>query len=330
MHRMAVVQPFAHFLSGVGTSVERGFRHAYLPYSALDDVDYYVPSHRFWAFLIDMANAEGIPDLGFRVGKQFGANSTDPHMANLLQQAPTVFSALMKASELSNRTISHCQVGILQPPNCDYAYFYHKPSCSADHPAIEQIGGFGLMILIDMVRVCVGQNWQPHEIGVMTHRRSSEFIREHFPHALTRRAKSYNYISLQKTLLCLPPLGDKAGMPAESSPRYEHLPENFVSSVEQIMLSYIQESDLSLEVTAELCDMSSRTLQRKLSRGGTRYSALLDQARFQTAGLLLCKPGAKVTNIANQLGYSDVAHFGRAFRRLAGITPREYQRIHSN
>lgn len=329
VHRMAVVQPFAHFLSDIGASVERGFRRARLPYTALDDVDHYVPSHRFWAFLVDMSRTEGIQDLGFRVGKRFGADSPDPQLAGLLQQAPTVYSALQTASEVCNRTISHCQVGILQPPNCDHACFYHKPSCRADHPAVEQIGWFGVMFLCDVVRGCVGAHWQPAEIGVMTHKPPGEFIREHFSHARLRKAQEFSYITLDKSLLSLPPLGHKTLTPGITLPHYESLPEDFVSSLEQIMLSYILEKEVNLDLSAYLCDLSKRSLQRQLTELGTSYSAILDKVRFQTASLLLRNPDTKITDIAHRLGYSDVAHFARAFRRLAGITPREFQQTHS-
>ena len=161
LHRVAVVRPFAEFLTGIGTPVEQGFRQAGLPYIALENIDNYVPSHRFWKFLVNMARTEGVMDLGFRVGERYGANSPDPHMTELLQQSPTVYSGLLKASNLSNRTISHCHVGILQPPDLGYACFYHVPSCSADNPAIEQIGWFGIMALIGMVREYAGPQWQP-------------------------------------------------------------------------------------------------------------------------------------------------------------------------
>ncbi|MGI9321766.1 MAG: hypothetical protein ACR2O5_10160, partial [Thiogranum sp.] len=156
LHRVAVVRPFARFLEDIGAPVERDFIQAGLPYCALENVDNYIPSSRFWAFLVNVAHAEGIRDLGFRVAEQFGADSPDPHMTELLQRAPTLYRGLLQASDLSNRTISHCHVGIVQPTHCDEARFYHIPSCKPDNPAIEQIGWFGLMILLGMVRVYTG------------------------------------------------------------------------------------------------------------------------------------------------------------------------------
>lgn len=217
-------------------------------------------------------------------------------------------------------------MGILQPPSCDEAHFYHIPSCRPDNPALEQIGWFGLMILLGMIRVYTGPQWQPLEIGVMTHNRPCRYIREHFPHTRMRFSQPYTYVALNKALLSLPPLHPKTTASASSPCPYEPLPDDFVGSLEQILLSYIHDSDLDLELAAGLCNTSKRTLQRKLNAVGTHYSEVLDHTRFRAAARLLQNPGMTVTETALKLGYSDVAHFARAFRRIAGVTPLTYRR----
>lgn len=91
------------------------------------------------------------------------------------------------------------------------------------------------------------------------------------------------------------------------------------------MLAYIQDPELSIEFAAFVCNTSKRTLQRRLTDKGTHYSEVLAHARFHAASLMLQAPGMKVKDIGYRPGYSDSSHFTRAFRRIAGVTPRAYR-----
>jgi AraC-like DNA-binding protein len=328
VHRVAVLRPFTNFLDDVGASIERGFRLAGLPVCALDDINNYVPSHRFWRFLVDMAHREGIHDLGFRVGQRYGAKCADPHLADLLRRSPTVYQGLLRASELANRTITNCHLGLVHSPCSRYVYFYHRPSCDAHNPAIEQIGWFGIMTLLGMVRECVGPHWQPAEIGLMTARAPGRYIRERFHATRMPLMQPYSYIALEPTLLGLTPRGHQITKSAVSSLLLDGFSTDFVGSFKQVMLSYIQERDLSIDFAAGLCDMSKRSLQRRLSAAGTRYSEVLDQVRFDAATRMLQDHGNSVADIALHLGYSDLTHFSRAFRRIAGVCPRTYRQAY--
>jgi AraC-like DNA-binding protein len=114
---------------------------------------------------------------------------------------------------------------------------------------------------------------------------------------------------------------------ASSSPLgYESRPEGFVSSLETVLLSYLQEDNLSIELAAELCGTSKRSLQRKLKEMGTNYREVLGRTRFRAACEMLQNQNMAVADIALHLEYSDGSHFGRAFRRIAGVSPCVYRR----
>ena len=59
---------------------------------------------------------------------------------------------------------------------------------------------------------------------------------------------------------------------------------------------------------------------------GLTYSDLVQQARFEAAAELLKNPDTKIIDVAFDVGYEDPSHFARAFRRVSGITPREFRR----
>ena len=90
------------------------------------------------------------------------------------------------------------------------------------------------------------------------------------------------------------------------------------------MLSWQEYPDI--HQTAEFLGVSVRTLQRYLAEAGTTHESLVGRARFRTAAAVLEETDTKILEIALDLGYSDHAHFMRAFRRWAGFSPQEYRR----
>lgn len=76
---------------------------------------------------------------------------------------------------------------------------------------------------------------------------------------------------------------------------------------------------------AEILNMTSRTLRRKLEQEGSKYSTLLEQARRRDAIQLLDTPDLDIQKVAELLGYSDPANFTRAFRQWTGQTPSQYR-----
>jgi AraC-like DNA-binding protein len=77
----------------------------------------------------------------------------------------------------------------------------------------------------------------------------------------------------------------------------------------------------TLDEVAEQLHVSARTLKRRLAELGTGYSELLDEEREARARALLRGTTLTIDEIAERLGYSDVANFSRAFRRWTGTTP---------
>ena len=76
----------------------------------------------------------------------------------------------------------------------------------------------------------------------------------------------------------------------------------------------------------EAMETSVRTLQRRLHAAGLTYSQVVQQARLAAAQQMLIDTSAAIGEIARTLGYSDPAHFTRAFRRWTGSTPRDFRR----
>jgi AraC-like DNA-binding protein len=82
----------------------------------------------------------------------------------------------------------------------------------------------------------------------------------------------------------------------------------------------------SIELGAEIAGTSPRTLSRWLRQEGTSWRRVVDGIRLERSVELLQNSPLSVADISFELGYSDSAHFTRAFRRWTGECPRAYRR----
>ncbi|WP_436915572.1 AraC family transcriptional regulator ligand-binding domain-containing protein [Acinetobacter gandensis] len=92
------------------------------------------------------------------------------------------------------------------------------------------------------------------------------------------------------------------------------------------ILTNSEQHYLSIESVAERLHMSDRTLKRQLAAEGTSFSTLVDEVRYRHATSLLSRTDFTLEQIADELGYSDVANFSRAFKRWSGRSPSNWRK----
>ena len=81
----------------------------------------------------------------------------------------------------------------------------------------------------------------------------------------------------------------------------------------------------TIERCAPRLGMSTRGLQKRLTRLGLSFSALVERERAELAKGALRDSEHTLSEIAMTLGYSDQTCFGRAFKRWTGFTPQGYR-----
>jgi len=100
---------------------------------------------------------------------------------------------------------------------------------------------------------------------------------------------------------------------------------DFAGSLVQALVPLATEVPLTLDLGAEIAETTPRTLHRWLAQEGTDWRSVVDRARFEASGRLLSDPSLTLAEVATTLGYSDHAHFTRAFRRWTGEAPSVYR-----
>lgn len=77
---------------------------------------------------------------------------------------------------------------------------------------------------------------------------------------------------------------------------------------------------------AKALEMSEATLRRRLNQEGSSFSALLDEVRFELAKRYLRDPTLEVADVAQLLGFRDLASFDETFARWSSGQPPESYR----
>ncbi|KAB0659188.1 AraC family transcriptional regulator [Acinetobacter courvalinii] len=82
---------------------------------------------------------------------------------------------------------------------------------------------------------------------------------------------------------------------------------------------------LSFKEVAKKIHISERTLQRQLSAENTTFNKLLAEVKQTKAEYWLKQKNIAINEVAYRLGYADLSHFSRAFKKWTNVTPKFYR-----
>lgn len=94
----------------------------------------------------------------------------------------------------------------------------------------------------------------------------------------------------------------------------------------ELRTALARHEDATPESVAKRLAMSHRTMQRRLEDEDTSFRALRDEARRARALQRLADPAITIAMVADEMGFTDVGAFHKAFRRWTGTSPNAYRR----
>lgn len=121
---------------------------------------------------------------------------------------------------------------------------------------------------------------------------------------------------------------DGASSPAdgEEASKHESVSSSFIV---KNALKYIEENytqKLTLGEVAEKTYVSQWHLSKLLNRHtGQSFSDILNHVRIEHAKELLEDPSLRIGDISEQVGFLDLAHFSRVFKKQEGVSANEYR-----
>ena len=323
--RARYAHSFAVALDTLGVPVEPLLRAHRLPSELVSQQDGLITAHQLWTFVGDAAGREALPELGLIAGKLPVVDHGD--FGKQVYQALTLHDAIQTFCINAVKEYSRADFYLRQDE--DMAWFCRGP-INGDAMQSQQVELYVLVMMIDTIRLAAGTDWQPQILYLqnrdMTGLRDAPMLRN----ADTRFGNEITAIGFPRALLVKPLKGEISAFtsPENESGDIFQRPD-FVSSLRAVLKSHLPYTPLSLDIAGEITGIKPRTLQRQLSQSESSFKEIIDQLRFETAVAMMHDEKSNLLDIALEVGYSDAAHFTRAFRRWAGISPSEYRRRHA-
>jgi len=198
--------------------------------------------------------------------------------------------------------------------------------------AFRQADLMTVALMIQLIRMVAGPQWQPDEIDMQSVERDDGPTLAAFPGARLRFGRPATSIVFPSVLLVRSLAPPRASAPV-IAPAQERAwtsaapPRDFLMSLTTLIESLLASGRCDVVSTAAAAGMSVRTFQRTLAESGTSFSSVLQRTRLAMADRMLADPNVKIIDVAYELGYGDPAHFTRAFRQWTSLSPNEYRRL---
>ncbi len=325
--RASALIPFVGFLERLGARADRMLARARLPEAVLAHPEALLPVHQVCQFLGDAARREDVPQLGFLVGQTFSMDSLGA-FGRVLARSLTLRELLYTVERLH---LAYSTAGrFWLEPDGDRTWLRYRLDRRIDS-GWQQAEQLNVMVMLQTLRLAPDPPRAPIEVQLRAESAPGlpdiGFLgntRVSFGHPSTG-------VAVPRSLLhqALPGAGRTSAGRAQlerwllsTGPALD-----FSVSVRQAVRTLLLDGYPDVRLTAGAIGMSVRTLQRRLAESGLSYSRLIEEERFRTAVRLLADPSIKVTRVAIELGYTDLANFTHAFRRWTGVSPSEFRRV---
>jgi AraC-like DNA-binding protein len=317
--RAKYVYAYGAVLDRLGAPRRRLLERVGLSERVLEDPEAIISAQQAWAFIGSAALREGIDDLGLVAGDMsihdYGAFSERLILVPNLNQALKAF----------------CQLALHEYSRADFyvsrserSTWFCRGPIDGDDTEKKHVELLVLTMMIATVRLAAGPDWHPPVVFLQT--KDASRVQQH--HLLARSTVRFgNRITAFEVPQHLLPKKLPTAADFEDTRDYDRLEHEFPVAIRQVVEGMLLEGVPRIASVAEAVGGSVRTLQRRLSDIDITFSDIVEEAKMKSATRMITQSDCTLTEIAHGLGYSDQAHFTRAFRRWTGVSPAAFRRL---
>jgi AraC-like DNA-binding protein len=310
---------FKTAMENCGISANYYFNKVKLP-TEVSDHESLLPVKPFYQLINMVAVDENIPDFGSRVAQVTPWHKVSS-LGPLIQNSPDLKHLLETFCEIGNSQSSSVLFTLIDEGS-HFAFCYTN---TLRYKRDIQMELYRITSMIQLVQLATSTQWRPESIRLLMPGTETVDACSILAKSKISFSQPISAISIQRNLLQLPVHIVIPGR-IKTDRNKAGLHTDFSNSIRQIINTYTLTKNISIEEVANIADMSVRSLQRRLTDSGLKFNDLLNQAKYRHAKQKLQNYQLPMTEIAKSLGYSDPAHFTRAFRRWSGLSPTDFRK----
>ncbi len=313
------VAGFSTLLDSSGVPAERYLERAGISPEVRENPSGFLPGRCVWNFIEGVSQHEGLRDFCLDV-----ARLSDWRQAGWvppLSRAATLGAAIRAMCVSYVREVPMVQLGLsVKGPD---AWFWRRRIADVrgwdgNEPAEQYM----LSFMLALIRAAAGPEWLPDQLKVESPASGWAAATAGLPGVRIQYGQSLLGVAIPARLLSLP-VSIQARRP--SAAPADTPPGTFSDSLRHVLRHWIPGGAPTERLAAEILGTSERTLRRRLAEEGASWRSVLHEELFRTAVARLQEGGATVSQVAQELGYSDASHFVRFFRNHAGVSPGSYR-----
>jgi AraC-like DNA-binding protein len=320
--RCQFLLPFVGILDETGAPTSSLLTKFRLPSSLVDKSDLYVPLMPAIRFMETARRSQGIEEFGFLASQRLHFSHMREKTRALIAHSPTLLVALRHACTWAPREDTILSMWIEHDD--DHARICTRLAGTNGSCIWSICNGSRTSSRYTSSGSSREPDWMPATIAFEARYTPRPATQSLWPNVRFLSGQHAAWIDVPISYLSLTN-HRKDVSPAPQA--YEDGPSGYdiVELLKLMLPSYLDDGIPALAEVAEMAGVSTRSFQRKLAHVGLSYSDLLDTVRYENASKLLRDSNSKIIDIAFSSGYTDPAHFSRAFRRISGVTPRQFR-----
>lgn len=309
---------FIDLFKGMDVDLLPLLREARIPNTIVQQPNYsYLPESTLKNLLCHLGKRLSSDQFGIRVWEMVSLEYV-PYYLSKLPVNTTVHEALSRFGQLLEMESSNTKVYIKRAGG---AWWFVREKTGADEVWFQYAEIFSVTFMTQLVHQLTAGQYHPKEIGVQSSSVEAFKLLPQLQNVVLYNERPVTAIKIPDSVMMqMTKFNVQKSVPSEPLPKLGR----FTQSLKLALKPYFTAGKLPLDVASEVINIHSRTIQRRLKEEETNYKEFSEQILFELIKTELMS-SSTIATVAQQFGYSDSAHFTRAFKRYVGITPSQYR-----